>query len=172
MLNLPTNDSAVFTDLWELVKKRLNTTHTASDAPDDANSLTGACSGLFNRNDRLPGLSEESEGHAWYADWPYDPFEGLRSTAARYLEADSSPSACPTSLMPTAGGSWANSVAGSSPPRTHREDALKFTNVQHAGLAFAIDDQKTGGSERGGIPQSAELVQSTRLAHLEEGAVE
>jgi hypothetical protein len=31
----------VFADLWEPVKKRLNTTHTAYGASDSTNSLTG-----------------------------------------------------------------------------------------------------------------------------------
>jgi hypothetical protein len=81
-------EGIVFADLWEPVKKRLNTTHTAYGASDSANSLTGAYSLLFDRNDRLPGLFDEREGHAWYRDRPYDPFEDSGSAAARYREGD------------------------------------------------------------------------------------
>jgi hypothetical protein len=81
-------DGVLFADLWEPVKKRLNTTHTAYGASDDANSLTGAYDLLFDRNDGLPGLFEDVEGHAWYRDRPYDPFGDSGSAAARYREGD------------------------------------------------------------------------------------
>jgi len=78
----------VFADLWEPVKKRLNTTQTAYGASDSANSLTGSYSLPFARNDHLPGLFEEREGHPWYRDDPYDPFEDSGSAAAHYREGD------------------------------------------------------------------------------------
>lgn len=81
-------EGVAFADLWEPVKKRLNTTHTAYGASDSANSLTGAYAMLFDQNDSLPELLDEYEGHAWYQDRPYDPFENSGSAAARYRRGD------------------------------------------------------------------------------------
>jgi hypothetical protein len=81
-------DSVVFGNLWEPVKKRLNTTTTAYGASDDTNSLTDSYDLLFDRNDSLLGLFEEFEGHSWYRDAPYDPFKDSGSAAARYREGN------------------------------------------------------------------------------------
>lgn len=81
-------DGILFADLWEPLKKRLNTTHTAYGASTDVNSLTGSYSLLFDQNDRLPVLLDELDGHAWYHEEPYDPFEDSGSTAANYREGD------------------------------------------------------------------------------------
>jgi hypothetical protein len=81
-------DGVLFADLWEPVKKRLNTTHTAYGASDDANSLTGAYDLLFDHNDGLQRLIDDCEGHSWYSDRPYDPFGDSGSAAARYREGD------------------------------------------------------------------------------------
>jgi len=81
-------DGILFADLWEPVKKRLNTTTTAYGASDDANSLTGAYDLLFDRNDELTGLFDESSEHAWYSEFSYDPFEDSGSAAAHYRKGD------------------------------------------------------------------------------------
>jgi hypothetical protein len=81
-------DGVLFADLWEPLKKRLNTTHTAYGASADANSLTGSYSLLFGQNDRLPMLLDDLDGHAWYHEEPYDPFEDSGSAAAHYREGD------------------------------------------------------------------------------------
>lgn len=81
-------DGVMFADLWEPLKKRLNTTHTAYGTSASANSLTGSYTLLFEENDRLPVLLDGVEGHAWYHESPYDPFETSGSAAARYQEGD------------------------------------------------------------------------------------
>jgi len=81
-------DGLLFADLWEPVKKRLNTTTTAYGASDDANSLTGAYDLLCDRNDGLGDVMADVEAHTWYRDDPYDPFEDSGSAAARYREGD------------------------------------------------------------------------------------
>lgn len=82
-------DGIVFADLWQPVKKRLNTTHTAYGGSDSINSLTGAYVLLFNQNDTVSTLLENDvEGHSWYQDSPYDPFDDSGSAAAHYSEGD------------------------------------------------------------------------------------
>jgi hypothetical protein len=80
-------DGVVFADLWEPVKKRLNTTHTAYGASSDVNTLTGAHAILFEAESRVPFL-DDVDDQAWYAASPYDPFEDSGSAAARYREGD------------------------------------------------------------------------------------
>jgi len=81
-------DGVLFADLWEPLKKRLNTTYTAYGASGDANSLTGSYSLLFGQNDRLPMLLDDLDGNAWYHEGVHDPFEDSRSAAAHYREGD------------------------------------------------------------------------------------
>ena len=76
-----------FADLWEPVKKRLNTTHTAYGASSDVNTLTGAHNILFDARESRRVL-EDVDGHVWYRESPYDPFEDSGSAAARYREGD------------------------------------------------------------------------------------
>ena len=78
----------VFADLWEPVKKRLNTTHTAYGSSSDVNTLTGAHEILFDRNGRLADLPDDVDEHEWYRESPYDPFGDSGSAAARYREGD------------------------------------------------------------------------------------
>lgn len=80
-------DGVTFADLWQPVKKRLNTTHTAYGTSEGANSLTGAHAVLFDSTSRGPVL-DESDGHVWYAERDYDPFADSGSAAARYREGD------------------------------------------------------------------------------------
>jgi hypothetical protein len=80
-------DGVAFADLWEPVKKRLNTTHTVYGASSDVNTLTGSHAILFNaRGPRL--VLEEIKGHARYAEAPYDPFGDSGSAAANYREGN------------------------------------------------------------------------------------
>jgi len=81
-------DGIVFADLWEPLKKRLNTTHTAYGTSDSANSLTGSYALLFDQNEGLSDLLDDLDGHAWYRESPYDPFEDSGSAAAHYREGD------------------------------------------------------------------------------------
>jgi len=81
-------DGVVFAELWEPVKKRLNTTHTAYGSSSDVNALTGAHEILSDRDNRLVDLLDEVDEHEWYRESPYDPFEDLGSAAARYREGD------------------------------------------------------------------------------------
>ncbi len=77
-----------FADLWEPVKKRLNTTHTAYGSSSDVNTLTDAHASLFGRGGEPEGVLEEIDGHAWYGTSPYDPFKDSGSAAAHYREGD------------------------------------------------------------------------------------
>ncbi|WP_128081512.1 hypothetical protein [Haloferax sp. ATB1] len=70
-------------DLYDPVKKRLNTTHTAYGASADANTLTGAHELLFEDAPDPAGLIDV-EGHPRYASRAYDPFESSGSAAHHY----------------------------------------------------------------------------------------
>ena len=74
-------DGIQFADLWEPVKKRLNTTHTAYGNSSSVNSLTGAHEILFDESS--PRLFEE-DTHPWYRERPYDPFTNSGSAVACY----------------------------------------------------------------------------------------
>lgn len=81
-------DGILFADLWEPVKKRLNTTHTAYGTSLSSNSLAGAYDLLFSENECLSCVLDEVEGHAWYSESPYDPFDDSESAAANYREGN------------------------------------------------------------------------------------
>lgn len=68
------------------MKKRLNTTHTAYGASSDVNTLTGAHDILFDCGG--PKVLDGVDGHGWYAESPYDPFEDSGSAAPRYRDGD------------------------------------------------------------------------------------
>lgn len=80
-------DGVEFADLWEPVKKRLNTTNTAYGSSSDVNTLTGAHDILFDEDGQLPVL-ENVDSHAWYRDSPYDPFEDSGSAVAHYRRGE------------------------------------------------------------------------------------
>lgn len=69
-------DGIQFADLWDPVKKRLNTTHTDHGKSTSINSLSHAHTLLFGSN-QLSTLnnSDETATHIWYQDNPYDPFD-------------------------------------------------------------------------------------------------
>ncbi|WP_136718615.1 hypothetical protein [Halorientalis salina] len=81
-------DGVLFADLWEPVKKRLNTTYTAYGSSANVNSLTGSYNLLLGQNNRLPMLLDDLEDHSWYYESPYDPFEDSGSAAAHYREGN------------------------------------------------------------------------------------
>ena len=83
-------EGLAFADLWNPVKKRLNTTHTAYGATSDVNSLTGAHALLFAGGDGLAGVVDDA-GHPPYVDGEYDPFGDSGSAAARYREGTLQP---------------------------------------------------------------------------------
>lgn len=77
-------ERVLFTDLWEPVKKRVNTTYTAHGKSDSVNSLTGAYRLLSDRLDGLRAVLEVPDEYVWYADHQYDPFADSGSAAAHY----------------------------------------------------------------------------------------
>lgn len=66
-----------FADLWEPVKKRLNTTTTENEQSSDENSLTGAHNLLLTQaaHPQLRADGDTTERHPWYTEHDYDPFE-------------------------------------------------------------------------------------------------
>lgn len=79
--------------------------------------MTGAYDLLFDRNDGLGDVLADVEGHVWYRDDPYVPFEDSGSAAVHYREGDLLP-VLEHNLADVHRGSWANSSAVSSPRRT------------------------------------------------------
>ena len=79
-------DKVQFPDLWEPVKKRLNTTHTAHDTSTSVNSLTGAHNLLFSQLNPtvLDTGMDSGTDHTWYADNPYDTFDDSRRAVSSY----------------------------------------------------------------------------------------
>ena len=81
-------DGIQFADLWEPVKKRLNTTYTAHGKSDTVNSLTGAYRLLSDRLDGLRAVTDTPEEYTWYGEVQYDPFADSGSAAAHYARGD------------------------------------------------------------------------------------
>jgi len=81
-------DGLQFADLWEPVKKRLNTTYTAHGKSDSVNSLTGAYRLLSDRLDGLRAVTDTPEEYTWYGEVQYDPFADSGSAAAHYARGD------------------------------------------------------------------------------------
>lgn len=75
-----------FTDLWEVTKKRLNTTTTAHDATTDINSLTGSHSIIFNQH--TTAALEDTPDYPAYRDHPYDPFTDSSSAVYSYRHGE------------------------------------------------------------------------------------
>ena len=74
-------------DLYDPVKKRLNTTHTAYGTSADGKTLTGAHELLFKDAPDPAGLLDV-EGHPWYSGRAYDPFGSSGSAAHHYRIGD------------------------------------------------------------------------------------
>lgn len=79
-------DNIAYCDIWEPVKKRLNTTAEYWGKHDDVNSLEGA-HGILLSDDPPPGLAEAAPDHPWYADRAYDPFESSGSATYCVMSA-------------------------------------------------------------------------------------
>jgi hypothetical protein len=79
-----------FTDLWDPIKKRMNTTHTSFGASNDVNSLTGAHKLLFDQTTPDTWLSEQHDetAHSWYRSNPYDPFDDSSSAVSCYKNGE------------------------------------------------------------------------------------
>jgi hypothetical protein len=74
-----------FADLWEPIKKRINTTNTEFDATTDINSLTGSHAILFN-NHTAAALGDSPDYPA-YREHPHDPFTHAISAVYNYQHA-------------------------------------------------------------------------------------
>lgn len=83
-------DGIQFADLWDPIKKRINTTHTVYGKSVSVNSLTGAHALLLQRE--VPcALELEFEletDHPWYCNTQYDPFEDSGSAVDAYRRGD------------------------------------------------------------------------------------
>lgn len=86
-------DGIQFADLWDPIKKRMNTTHTAYDTSNEVNSLTGAHKLLFDQATPTAWLSEQQveTAHRWYQSNPYDPFENSGSAVRGYKNGEDLP---------------------------------------------------------------------------------
>jgi len=71
-----------FADLWEPIKKRINTTNAAYDATTDINSLTGSHKIIFNQH-ATAGL-DDSPDYPAYRTHPYDPFSDSSNAVYSY----------------------------------------------------------------------------------------
>ena len=82
-------DGIQFVDLWDALKKRINTTHTAYGGSISVNSLTGAHKILFSKPE-VPDsvLPDNEEDYSWYREYEYDPFNSSGSAASRYRTED------------------------------------------------------------------------------------
>jgi hypothetical protein len=79
-------DNIQFADLWEPIKKRLNTTTTAYDASTDINSLTGSHAMIFDEH-TTTALDDTPE-YPPYRDQPYDPFTDSSSAVYSYQHGE------------------------------------------------------------------------------------
>lgn len=78
-------DGLHFADLWEPLKKRLNTTHVAFGGSTSINSLTGAHELLLDDpHTTISPDTDETMEHSWYQDVQYDPFEDSGEAVACY----------------------------------------------------------------------------------------
>jgi len=83
-------DGIQFADLWDPVKKRLNTTYTAHGKSIDVNTLVGAHELLFEQTDPSTLLVEtkSEHNHPWYRTDPYDPFEDSGRAVSSYKDGE------------------------------------------------------------------------------------
>lgn len=79
-------DGIEFADLWDPLKKRLNTTYTVYGTSASMNSLTGAHSILFD--DHLVDQLLSNQDEPWYQDYQYDPFDDSGSAIGHYRRGD------------------------------------------------------------------------------------
>jgi len=83
-------DRIEFADLWNPIKKRMNTTHTAYGNSVSVNSLTGAHDLLFDQTNPTVIVSEQETetDHVWYSNRQYDPFDDSSSAVSCYHRRD------------------------------------------------------------------------------------
>lgn len=77
----------LYCDVWNPVKKRLNTTAEYWDKHDDVNSLEGS-HGILLGGDPPPNLIESTANHSWYGEKAYDPFTSSGSASYCYERGD------------------------------------------------------------------------------------
>lgn len=80
-------DGLQFANLWEPIKKRLNTTATVQDASTDVNSL-GSHAILFGNTHPMNALDDIPDDHPHYRRAPYDPFDDSGSAVYCYTHND------------------------------------------------------------------------------------
>lgn len=83
-------DGLQFADLWEPIKKRLNTTITGCGTSTEANSLTGSHKLLFN-NSNSTDFSDSPDEYQPYRVTPYDPFKDSGSAVYCYQKGEHLP---------------------------------------------------------------------------------
>jgi hypothetical protein len=85
-------DGAQFADLWDPLKKRVNTTHTVHDASVAVNSLSGAHAVLFSWPEAAEAVFERADDdHPWYHGLDYDPFDDSGEAVAAHRRGDHLP---------------------------------------------------------------------------------
>jgi hypothetical protein len=77
-------DGVRFSDLWEPVKKRLNTTYAVHGKTDSVNSLTASHGLLFGGLKDLSAVIDVPDKHIWYDEYQYDPFVDSGSAVTHY----------------------------------------------------------------------------------------
>lgn len=78
-----------FADMFEPVKKRMNTQHTAFGVGSDVNSLTGAHEVLLDQTEGVPiQTTDDGVEHVWYREQSYDPFDDSGSAVSHYESGD------------------------------------------------------------------------------------
>ncbi|MFC6838424.1 hypothetical protein [Halomarina ordinaria] len=80
-------DGIEFADLWDPLKKRLNTTYSSYGSTSETNSLTGSHAILFDQHHLVDQFLSEWEG-PWYRDHEYDPFDDSGSAIGHYQRGD------------------------------------------------------------------------------------
>lgn len=80
-------DGIEFADLWDPLKKRLNTTYSSYGSTSETNSLTGSHRILFDQQHLVDQLVTEWDG-PWYRDYEYDPFDDSGSAIDHYRRGD------------------------------------------------------------------------------------
>lgn len=85
-------DGLTYADVWDPVKKRVNTTVGYWGKTDAVNSLDGA-HGILLGDDPPSVVTEEAPDHSWYADREYDPFASSGSASYCYERGELLPAA-------------------------------------------------------------------------------
>lgn len=84
-------DGLQFADLWEPLKRRLNTTSTASGSSTSVNSLTGSHALLCRDATWTAPVCELPESHPLYQQIRYDPFTDSGSAVYCYSQEEYRP---------------------------------------------------------------------------------